>query len=86
MNHENQRSPLSGEGIGESSHVLFQNTVITEELNVSTVDLDTASSLAVKVLIATEGSETPVLGNDNLLATRELVLRSAEGLQSESTV
>jgi len=77
---------LSGESIGETAHVLLQRTVVAEELNISTINLDTASSLALKILVTTEGSEAPVLGDNNLLATRELVLRSAESLQREVTV
>lgn len=86
LKHENQETLLSGESIGETAHVLFQRTVVAEELNVSTIDLDTASSLAVQVFVAAEGSEAPVLGDNDLLATGELVLRSAESLQGEMTV
>lgn len=60
--------------------------MVAEELNVSTVNLDTASSLALEVVVAAERSETPVLGDNDLLATRELVLRSSESLKSQSTV
>lgn len=77
---------LSREGIGEAAHVLGERTVVAEELDVSTVVLDAARGLALKVLLTAEGSEAPVLGDNDLLATRELVLRTAEGLEGESTV
>ena len=40
----------------------------------------------LEVVLTTEGSEAPVLGDNDLLATGELVLRAAEGLEGESTV
>lgn len=60
--------------------------MVAEELDVGTIDLDAAGSLLLEVLLTTEGSEAPVLGNDDLLATGELVLRAAESLESEVTV
>lgn len=60
--------------------------MVAEELNIGTVNLDTTGSLALEILVAAQRGETPVLGDDNLLATRELVLRSAESLQREVTV
>lgn len=60
--------------------------MVAEELDVSTVDLDAASSLALEVVVAAEGSEAPVLGDDDLLATGELVLRSSKSLESEVLV
>lgn len=77
---------LSLEGIGEAAHVVLERTVVGEELNVGTVILDTAGSLALEVLVTAKRGETPVLGDDDLLATRELVLGSAESLKSEVTV
>ncbi len=77
---------LSRESIGEALHVLGERTVVAEELDVSTVILDAARGLALQVLLTAEGSEAPVLGDNDLLATGELVLRAAESLESESTV
>lgn len=58
----------------------------TEELNVGTVLEELALLAELDVLLAADGSETPVLGDNDLLATGELVLRAAEGLESGSTV
>jgi hypothetical protein len=60
--------------------------VVAEELNVSTVDLDTAGSLALEVVLAAERGETPVLGDDDLLSAGELVLGSSQSLKSQVTV
>lgn len=60
--------------------------MVSKELDVSTIDLDTASSLLLEVLVTAERGEAPVLGNDDLLSARELVLGSSEGLKSNSTV
>lgn len=87
MQQKKNRRPLSlGEGLGEALHVLLQVAVVGQELHVGTVHLDAASSLLLQVLLATERGEAPVLGDDDLLATGELVLGSAEGLEGGGTV
>ena len=58
----------------------------TQELDVGTVLLELALLAELEVLLAADGSETPVLGDNDLLATGELVLGTAEGLESGSTV
>lgn len=60
--------------------------MVGKELDVSTIDLDAASSLLVEVLLTTERSEAPVLGDNDLLAAGELVLGSSESLKSNGTV
>lgn len=60
--------------------------MVGQELHVGTVHLDAASSLLLQVLLATERGEAPVLGDDDLLATGELVLGSAKGLEGGGTV
>lgn len=77
---------LGLEGSGETLHVLLEVAVLGEELDVGTVDLDLTSLALGNVLVAAERGETPVLGDDDLLATRELVLRAAESLNSSGTV
>lgn len=75
-----------GESLGETLHVALEATVVGEELNVSTIDLDVTSSLLLQVLLAAERGEAPVLGDDDLLSARELVLGSSERLKSVATV
>jgi hypothetical protein len=77
---------LSLESGGEALHVVLQRTVVGEELNVGSVGKEVTSGLLLEVLLATERSEAPVLGDDDLLATGELVLGAAESLQSGSLV
>jgi hypothetical protein len=80
-------SPLSlGESLREALDVVLQVAVVSKELHVGTIDLDATSSLLLQVLFATEGSEAPVLRDNNLLAARELVLGSAESLESVASV
>jgi hypothetical protein len=74
------------ESTGETSDVVGQLALIAKELDVSTVDKDATSSLRIEVLLTTERSEAPVLGDDDLLAAGELVHGSAESLESDSTV
>jgi hypothetical protein len=70
----------------ELLHVLLQVAVVGKELDVSTIDLDAASSLLLQVLLTAKRGEAPVLGDNDLLAARELVLGSAESLKSVATV
>jgi hypothetical protein len=48
--------------------------VVGQELDIGTVNQELSISLLLHVLFTAERSETPVLGNDDLLAARELVL------------
>ena len=56
----------------EATDVVGKVTLVAEELDVGTVNLDLALLAEVNVLLAFERSETPVLGDNDLLATREL--------------
>jgi len=85
--YRHARTSLSlRESLGEALHVVLESTLVAEELHVGTIHLDTTSSLPLQVVLATEGGETPVLGDDDLLPTGELVLGSSESLESGSTV
>lgn len=64
----------------EAADVLSKVTLVAEELNVGTVDLDLTLLALLDVLLALERGETPVLGDDDLLATRELRIVSFEVL------
>lgn len=90
-NHSSPNDPvtsttLGSEGIREALHVLSEVALVGQELNISTIDLDAAGGLGLEVLLAAEGGEAPVLGDNDLLATGELVLGAAESLESDSTV
>jgi hypothetical protein len=58
----------------ESSDVVGQLAVVGQELDIGTIDQELAISLLLHVLFTAERGEAPVLGNDDLLAARELVL------------
>jgi hypothetical protein len=77
---------LGLESVGETTDVALQRTVVGKELDVSTIDLDAAGSLLVEVLLTSERSEAPVLGDNDLLSARELVLGSAESLEGNGAV
>jgi hypothetical protein len=70
----------------ETLDVVLDVTAVAQELNVGTIDLDLALLAKTDVLLTAERSETPVLGNNDLLATRELVHRTAESLDGGRTV
>lgn len=67
-----QNHNLSLESVGEAAHVLGDGALVAEELDVGTVDLDLALLALLNVLLAAERGETPVPGDDDLLATGEL--------------
>ena len=58
----------------------------TQELDVGTVLEELALLAELDVLLTTDRSETPVLGDNDLLATGELVGGAAHGLDGGSTV
>ena len=75
-----------GECSRETLDVVGQLSVVAQELDICTIDQNLALSLLLHVFFAAERSEAPVLGDDDLLATRELVLELAESLESSGTV
>jgi hypothetical protein len=58
----------------ESSDVVGQLSLVGQELDIGTINQELAFGLLLHVLFTAERSEAPVLGNDDLLAARELVL------------
>lgn len=80
--------PLSRvlESLWEPPHVVLERTLVAEELNVGAVDADLAGLALGDVVVTAERSETPVLGDDDLLATWELVLGTTEGLDGSGAV
>lgn len=58
----------------------------TQELDVGTVLLELALLAQLDVLLAADGSEAPVLGDNDLLATGELVHGTAQSLDGGGTV
>jgi hypothetical protein len=69
-----QNLSLLRESVGETADVLGEVALVAEELDVGTVDLDLALLALLNVLLATERGETPVTGDDDLLATGELLI------------
>lgn len=60
--------------------------MVGKELNISTIHLDATGGLLLQVLLPAKGGEAPVLGDDDLLPARELVLRATKSLKSDSPV
>jgi len=70
----------------EAAYVLLERTLVAQELHVRTIDLETTLLAFGDVFLATERSEAPVLGHDDLLPAGELVLRAAESLDGGGAV
>ena len=68
--------------IGEATHVVGKITLVAQELNIGAINLDTALLALSNILLATEGSEAPVLGHNDLLATGELLHNNPLAKQS----
>lgn len=60
--------------------------MVGQELDVGTVDEDLSGGLLLHVLLTAEWGETPVLGDNDLLASWELVLGAAESLEGNGAV
>lgn len=69
-----------------SPQVLEQVALGLEELDVCTVIEDLLLLLESDVVLPVERGETPLLRDDDLLSTRELVTSTAESLDDDSTV
>jgi hypothetical protein len=74
---------LLRESSGETAHVVLKVALVAEELDIGTVDLDLALLALLDVLLATERGETPVPGDDDLLATGELAFVRSCALRFE---
>ena len=70
----------------EPLHVLLDASLVPEELNVGTIHQHPAFLFQLDVFISFQWRETPILANDDLLATWELVHGSSESFDSSSTV
>ena len=70
----------------EALHVVLDGALVAQELHVRTIRQQLARCPLLNVLLPVERRETPLLGDDDLLATGELVLRAAEGLDGGGAV
>jgi len=77
---------LLGSNTGLETEVLLKGTVVVDVLKVAAVLEDTVRLLGLGVLLAVHVGETPLLGDDDLLTTSELVSRSTEGLENNGLV
>lgn len=75
-----------GEGSWETADVVGELAVVGQELDVGTINENLSGGLLLHVLLTAEWGETPVLGDNDLLASWELVLGAAEGLKGNSAV
>jgi len=77
---------LGLEGVWEAPHIVPERALVPQELDVGTIDPDLALLALLDVLITVEWGEAPLLRDNDLLATRELVLAAAECLDGVGTV
>lgn len=73
-------------GTWESLHVLLNVAPISQELDIGTIDQDSPLLLQLDILLTAQWCESPVLADNDLLATRELVHGSSKSLDGGSSV
>jgi len=71
---------LDVESTWEALHVVGKRALVLEELDVGTVWLEVTLAALGNVLLTVERGEAPLLADDDLLATWELVLSAAKSL------
>jgi hypothetical protein len=81
---QRKRTRLGGTGGG--AEVVEEVALGLEELDVGTVVDDLLVGLEGLVVGAVERGESPLLGDDDLLASRELVTGTTEGLDDDGLV
>lgn len=65
---------LSLERIWENANISLNRALVPQELHVRTINPNLAFSTLLEIFVTAERGEAPVLGDDDLLAARELVL------------
>lgn len=85
----NTNTPLSLsrlKRIREHPNITLNRPLVPQKLHISPIDPDLAFLALLLVLVTAERREAPVLGNDDLLAPREFVLRATEGFDGGGAV
>lgn len=77
---------LGSSNPGLEAEVVLQWAVVVDVLQVAAVTHDTVVVTGLQVLSLVHVGEAPLLADDDLLATSELVSRSSESLQHDGTV
>ena len=77
---------LRGSNLGLEAKVVLDTTVVGNVLQVATILDDTVAVTGLEVLLAAHVREAPLLRDDNLLATSELVTRATQRLDGVRTV
>jgi len=62
---------FAAEGVGEAAHIVREWTLVLEELDVGTVTLETTLATLGDILFTGEGSEAPVLANNQRVVVSE---------------
>ena len=77
---------LSLKGIREPPHIVLERPLVPQELHVGTIHTHLALLALGDILLAVKRRETPLLRDDDLLATWELVLAATEGFDGGGAV
>jgi hypothetical protein len=66
--------------------VVGKRTLLGDKLDVTTIRSELTSSTSLNIVGTSERSETPLLGDDDLLLTGELILAASQSLNNDSLV
>ena len=69
-----------------STEVVVKLTLLGNELDIATIGLKLAFAASLDVFLTLKRSETPLVGDDDLLLTRELVLAATKSFNDSSLV
>ena len=76
--HRNSSSLGSLKRIRENAYITLNRPFVPQELHISPIDPNLAFRTLLEVFVTAKRCETPILGDDDLLAAGEFVLRATE--------
>jgi len=86
LSSRTQNLSLCLESVGEAADVIGKFALVAEELDIGTINLNLSLLALLNVLLTAERGEAPVPGDDDFLATGELVLATPQSLESGGTM
>ena len=72
--------------IRENPNISLNRPFVPQELHISPINPNLAFRALLEVFVTSKRRETPILGDDDLLAAREFVLRATEGFDGSGAV
>ena len=84
--HRNSSSLSSLKRIRENPNITLNRPFVPQELHISPINPNLAFCALLEVFVTAKRCETPILGDNDLLAAREFVLGATESFDGCSAV